>query len=64
MALASPCAVEYAVWSQGLVLLMGLHDREKYMRVGEEFCVGYAVRVVGFTEYRNMSFWALLAKKS
>lgn len=50
MALASPCAVEYAVWSQGLVLLMGLHDREKYMRVGEEFCVGYAVRVVGFTE--------------
>lgn len=50
MALASPRAVEYAIWSQGLVLRMGLHDREIYMRVGEAFCVGYAVRVVGFTE--------------
>lgn len=35
MALASPRAVEYAVWSRGLVLRMGQHDREIYMRVGE-----------------------------
>ncbi len=63
MALASPCAVEYAVWSQGLVLRMGQHDRKFYMRAGEAFCVGYAVRVVCCTEDRNVSFWALLAKK-
>lgn len=43
---------------------MGLHDREIYMRVGEAFCIGYAVRVVGFTEDGNMSSWALLAKKN
>ena len=33
------------------------------MRAVEAFCVGYAVRVVGFTEDGNMSSWASLAKK-
>lgn len=43
---------------------MGQHERKFYMRAVEAFCVGYAVRVVGFTEDGNMSFLALLAKKS
>lgn len=48
---------------RGLVLRKGQHDREKYVRAGEVFCVGNAVRVVGFTEDGNMSFWGVVGKK-